>query len=111
MTTAEQCVNYELNIQMCPCSNEDCDNYGICCECLQSHSSSGSTSACMGGTERDPETMGLAAQAADDCETNEDRNAEVCPCTYEPCDNKAVCCNCVRNHFEPAGTGAVACMR
>lgn len=111
MTTPDQCVNYELNVQMCPCTNESCDNHAICCECIQAHGASGSTSACMGDTQRDPETMGLALQAAKDCEPNQDRNAEYCTCGAESCEKQAVCCNCVRNHFDPAGTGAVACMR
>lgn len=28
-------------------------------------------------------------------EANKDR----CPCTYEPCDRKGVCCDCLRYHL------------
>lgn len=110
-TMAEQCVNYELNLQMCPCTSETCDNRGICCECLQSHASRGSVVACMRGTERDPGTMSLAGEADARCEINEERNKEFCVCTWDPCDRKGVCCNCVRNHFSVDGSGRVACMR
>jgi len=110
-TPRDKCPNYEINIQMCPCTNEDCANRGICCECLLAHASSGSKSACMRGVERRPETMVLASQAATTCATNQTRNLETCVCSYEPCQNKGVCCNCVRNHFTTDGTGRVSCMR
>ena len=110
-TTPDQCANYELNLQMCPCTSETCDNRGICCECLQSHAAKGSLVACMRGTERDPGTVGLASEATESCEVNEERNLEFCVCTWEPCGNKGVCCNCVRNHFSVDGSDRVACMR
>ena len=110
-TTSEQCANYELNLQMCPCTAENCDNRGICCECVQSHASSGSKVACMRGTERDPGTTGLASESSDACDQNAERNIDFCVCTWEPCGNKGICCNCVRNHFSVDGTGRVACMR
>lgn len=109
--TVERCANYELNLQMCPCTSETCDNRGICCECLQAHASKGGTVACMRGVERDPGTMGLAREAAQSCGTNAERNLEFCVCTWEPCGKKGVCCNCVRNHFSVDGGGRVACMR
>lgn len=110
-TTAEQCVNYELNLLMCPCTSETCGRRGICCECLQAHASSGSTVACMRAARRDPDTLSLAVRAAKGCETNQARNLEFCVCTWEPCARKGVCCNCVRNHFSVDGSGRVACMR
>jgi hypothetical protein len=110
-TARADCANYELNIQMCPCSNESCDNRGICCECLRAHHASGKATACMRGAKRDPATLGLAAQAAKQCPTNQARNLEFCVCTYEPCDRKGVCCNCVRNHFVVDGSNCVACMQ
>lgn len=110
-TAVTDCVNYELNIRMCPCTNEDCANRGICCECIQSHHASGSLTACMRGAKRDPGTMGLASRAATSCSPNQTRNLEFCLCTYEPCERKGVCCNCVRNHFTPTGDDRVACMK
>ena len=110
-TLAKDCINYQLNMQMCPCTNDGCDNHGICCECLQAHAASDSISACMRGVKRDPATMGLLAMAAKQCETNQARNLEACVCTYEPCERKGVCCNCVRNHWTEDGTGRVACMK
>ena len=38
-------------------------------------------------------------------------NRQACNCTYEPCERKGVCCNCVRNHWTEDGTGRVACMK
>ncbi len=109
-TLPADCVNYELNLQMCPCTNEDCERRGICCECLQAHYAYQKPSACMRGAKRNPETMGLALQAAKECK-NQPRNLEACVCTYEPCERKGLCCNCVRNHFTVDGLGRVACMK
>jgi len=106
----ENCANYAINIQMCPCTNEGCANRGICCECVQAHHASGSKSACMRGVERNPETVALAAQAVK-CQTNLQRKLDFCVCDYEPCGNKGTCCSCIRNHFSADGTGRVACMR
>ncbi len=110
-TTREQCFNYEINIQMCPCTSEDCANRGICCECLRAHASSGSKTACMRGAERNPETISLSAKAATTCTVNQARNVDLCTCSYELCARKGVCCNCIRNHFSEDGSGRVACMR
>ena len=110
-TAIADCVNYELNIQMCPCTNEDCANRGICCECIQAHYSSEGLTACMRGANRKPETMSLMDLAAKTCATNQERNLAFCVCTYEPCSRKGVCCNCVRNHFSVDGTGRTACMK
>ena len=109
-TMPEQCVNYEINLKMCPCTS-DCERRGICCECLQNHAAKGSKSACMRGVERDASTMGLASEASADCAINKARNVEFCNCTWEPCARKGVCCNCVRNHFSVDGSDRVACMR
>ena len=110
-TDPRDCANYELNLQMCPCSNESCGNRGICCECLAAHVSAGSASACMRGAKRDPATLGLLALAAPTCATNQERNRVWCSCTWEPCERKGVCCNCVRNHFSTDGSGRVACIK
>lgn len=110
-TLPADCVNYELNLMMCPCSREDCANRGICCECIQAHYAAGKATACMGGTKRNPETMSLVTRAAATCAMNQARNLEFCVCTYEPCDRKGICCNCVRNHFTVDGRGRTACMK
>lgn len=110
-TMTEQCVNYEINLEMCPCTSDSCERRGICCECIQAHYARGGKSACMRGAQRAPETMGLASRAVAICAQNQERNLEFCVCTWEPCGNKGVCCNCVRNHFTTDGTGRVACMR
>lgn len=110
-TLPENCANYALNIQMCPCPSTDCGNKGICCECLQAHASREGLTNCMRGTKRNPDTLKLAAEAAAKCVTNQARNAALCTCGYEPCGNRGVCCNCVRNHFTVEGDGRVACMK
>ena len=109
-TLPADCVNYRLNQQMCPCSKLDCLNHGICCECIQAHAHNNSKTACMRGAKRDPSTMGLLTLATKTCSTNQERNRNFCLCTWDPCDRKGVCCNCVRNHFATDGTGRVACM-
>ncbi len=108
--TADQCVNYQINLLMCPCTSETCARRGICCECLRAHAAKQSQSACMRGAKRAPQTMSLSAQARKDC-ANTEVNLEFCSCTWEPCDKKGICCNCVRNHFNTGGTDRVACMR
>ncbi len=31
---------------------------------------------------------------------NKEENKAKCPCTYEPCDKKGVCCECIQYHFK-----------
>ena len=105
-TTAEQCVNHAINLEMCPCTSESCPRRGICCECIQAHAAKGglSGSACAVPNARRRRWSGArrrrhCAQTA--------RNSEILRCTWEPCANKAVS-ELLRNHF--AGrTGRVAC--
>ena len=106
----EDCANYAINLQMCPCTNEGCPNRGICCECVKAHAAAGKPNACNRGTKRDPDTMKLAEKAVK-CTIDLSANQAFCPCPNEACTNHAVCCDCVRNHFNVEGTGRVACMR
>lgn len=32
-----------------------------------------------------------------DC-TNKEKNMEMCNCTYEPCERKGICCECIAYH-------------
>lgn len=109
-TLPENCPNYAINIQMCPCPSEQCPNRGICCECIQAHAAKGGLTNCMQGTKRDPATVTLVVQAVSSC-ANQARNLEFCICSYDPCNNKGMCCSCVRNHFTVDGAGRTACMR
>jgi len=34
-------------------------------------------------------------------------NAVACVCTWDPCGNKGVCCNCVRDHFSADAAAAL----
>jgi len=109
--TADQCVNYEINLLMCPCTSDTCGFRGICCECIRASVAAGEKTACMmEGVKRDPATMSLNGKASTVC-VNKEANLADCVCTWEPCDNKGICCNCVRNHFSASGTGRVACMK
>lgn len=116
-TTPEQCVNYELNIEMCPYINdplymdEEWEYKGICCECLLAHRAQGTHSPCMSGAKRDPATMNLNEKAAKDCPQNRARNQETCACASVTCANYGICCNCVRVHFKIDGSARVACMK
>jgi len=38
-------------------------------------------------------------------------NLLMCPCTYEGCPNKGLCCECMRNHWGNKEYPAMACMR
>ena len=43
----EHCPNKKANEQDCPCPKVDCDNHGICCECIANHRAKGNKPACM----------------------------------------------------------------
>ncbi len=30
---------------------------------------------------------------------NREENLKRCPCTYEPCDKKGICCECIKYHL------------
>lgn len=30
----------------------------------------------------------------------QEKNKERCPCTYEPCSRKGICCECIQYHWE-----------
>ncbi len=32
-------------------------------------------------------------------ECNKERNLEHCNCSYEPCERKGLCCNCIKYHL------------
>ena len=34
-----------------------------------------------------------------ECANLEESRAQ-CPCTYEPCSRKGICCECIRHHWE-----------
>ena len=33
-------------------------------------------------------------------ECNVEKNKADCPCTYEPCSRKGICCECIKYHWE-----------
>ncbi|MBS3810192.1 MAG: cytosolic protein [Desulfobacterales bacterium] len=33
-------------------------------------------------------------------ECNQDKNLQYCNCTYEPCDRKGICCECIHHHLK-----------
>ncbi len=43
----KECVNYNKNLQRCPCTYPGCEKKGICCECLHYHRSRGELPACF----------------------------------------------------------------
>ncbi len=109
--TPDQCVNYEINLLMCPCTSDSCTFRGICCECIRASVAAGEKTVCMtDGVKRDPETMSLKDQASSDC-VSKALNLQTCACKSDSCDRQGICCNCVRAHFTVDGTGRVACMR
>lgn len=107
-TSREDCPNWEINQQMCPCTNEGCPNHGICCECVQAHAAVGKLTACM-RVERPFETIRLRGQVP--CTHNLERNQAFCPCGASDCVRRGTCCECIRNHWLPDGSGRVACLR
>lgn len=109
MAAVLECPNHDVNLQMCPCPSEDCDNRGFCCLCAQNHVSQGQKSFCMRDTERPADTRSLRGVEGK-CDRHQE-NLEICPCDYEPCSNKGTCCDCIRNHWGSAAYPMVACMR
>ncbi len=108
---APRCPNYEVNSRMCPCTEKSCPNWAVCCLCVANHVGNATwpSTACMKGTKRPAATMELAG-AGDPC-PNRDRNLEMCVCTYDTCERRGVCCECVRNHWSEDGKGRTACFR
>ena len=107
---AVTCPNREINLQMCPCDNEDCPRRGNCCECVQAHTAAGKPNACARLPHRNPATVGLVP-LTQRCTINFERNKAFCPCGNKDCPRQGTCCECVRNHFQPDGAGRVTCMR
>ena len=40
------CLNYEQNSKICPCSYSSCSRKGICCECIKHHRERNELPAC-----------------------------------------------------------------
>jgi len=112
MVAKVNCPNYRINLLMCPCTNDECDNRGLCCLCMENHIGNEQypTPACMRGVARPEETMMLPKDTVLQCDRLE-ANQKNCPCTHETCVRRATCCDCVRNHWTADGTGRTACMR
>jgi hypothetical protein len=105
---SDRCANYEINIEMCQCGSTECPNRGICCQCVQAHRAGGSLTACL-RQARPAATLALHGSPAA-C-LHREATLEVCTCTYEPCGNRGICCECIRNHWTEDGTGLPACFR
>jgi hypothetical protein len=103
---AERCANYEINLEMCVCTNEACANRGICCLCLAAHQEGGSLTACLRSAR--PESTLQLHGSLEDCLRRE-ATALICACGSETCARRAVCCECLRNHWKVDGSGRPAC--
>ncbi|NLX05630.1 MAG: cytosolic protein [Phycisphaerae bacterium] len=42
-----QCVNIETNKANCTCPGTDCENHGICCQCIATHAAGNSLPNCL----------------------------------------------------------------
>lgn len=43
----KKCPNKALNEEDCPCPHADCENHGICCQCVRHHNEFGGRPACV----------------------------------------------------------------
>ena len=102
-----QCVNFEINTQMCPCTSTDCSNWGICCLCTANHVQGGSLTACV-RTPRPAATLELRGIL--EC-ANQVHNQEVCVCGSADCGRRGICCECLRNHWKEDGQGRPSCLQ
>ena len=111
MTQPADCPSYEINIQMCPCTEMDCPRRGICCECIAYHRNSTQwpLTACM-STQRLEDTLSFPMATPEKC-ANYERNLANCTCASEDCERKGTCCDCVRNHWKADGSGRISCLR
>jgi hypothetical protein len=41
------CPNRERNNQNCPCTCDECERHGVCCECVAFHRGRGDRPACL----------------------------------------------------------------
>lgn len=41
------CPNKKENEKECPCPELDCENHGLCCECIKYHRGKGGKPACL----------------------------------------------------------------
>ena len=103
-----QCPNREVNAQMCVCKNTECQNWGVCCLCVTAHRQGGSLTACM-RTPRSEATLEFSG-SEEPCPRRE-LTVLTCACTYEPCGNRGICCECLRNHWSSDGSGRPACFQ
>ncbi|MGD9519084.1 MAG: hypothetical protein AB7W28_06170 [Armatimonadota bacterium] len=105
-----QCLNREINAQMCPCTETSCQNWAICCLCVANHRGNAlwPHTACQGGKQRPQTTLELPERVP--C-PNLETNLADCLCTSEPCVRRGVCCACIDNHWSADGKGRVACFR
>lgn len=41
------CPNKEVNAENCTCTNKECQNWGLCCKCVENHRKKGGLPACL----------------------------------------------------------------
>ena len=41
------CVNQGVNLEICVCTNSECERRGICCFCVANHKANGNLPACL----------------------------------------------------------------
>ena len=49
LAVPENCPNYKINLEACPCTYEECERRGKCCACVRNHwkADASSATACM----------------------------------------------------------------
>lgn len=45
--TSILCPNFDRNLADCPCTNAECKDRGMCCDCVRNHRGYGSYPACL----------------------------------------------------------------
>ena len=110
VVTKEECPNYEINQQQCPCPYTDCHRHGICCVCVAYHLDKGNKSICMRETPRPEETWNLPIGQNPDC-PNRTHNETFCGCGGTDCPRHGLCCDCMRFHWGNEKKPIVGCMR
>ena len=54
---SDGCLNFDANMDRCPCTAEKCERKGVCCECMARHLEKGGLPACARAAVKEAEAL------------------------------------------------------